>query len=95
MVTINEYNATYGSFIPNTPSKMGLYPKWEPEITTLVTSNGTGEFIIGHDGSETPVFGDIRDDVLLEFETRIYNNIKLDNNPVPISRMMVTQFLLL
>ena len=84
-VTINEYNATYGSFIPNTPSKMGLYPKWEPEIITLVTSNGTGEFIIGHDGSETPVFGDIRDQVLLEFETRIYSNIKQDGNPVPLT----------
>ena len=84
-VTINEYNGTYGNFVPNTPSKMGLYPKWEPEITTLVTSNGTGEFIIGHDGSETPVFGDIRDQVLLEFETRIYSNIKQDGNPVPLT----------
>jgi hypothetical protein len=84
-VTINEYSATYGSFLPNTPSKMGLYPKWQPEITTLVTSNGTGQFIIGHDGSETPVFGDIRDQVLLEFETRIYNNIKQDGNPVPLT----------
>ena len=84
-IIINEYSATYGNFIPNTPSKMGLYPKYEPEITTLVTSNGTGQFIIGHDGSETPVFGDIRDQVLLEFETRIYNNIKQDGNPVPLT----------
>ena len=84
-VTINEYSATYGSFVPNTPSKMGLYPAWRPEITTLVTSNGPGEFIIGHDGSETPVFGDIRDQVLLEFETRIYSNIKQDGNPVPLT----------
>jgi len=84
-VTVNEYSATYGSFVPNTPSKMGLYPAWQPEITTLVTSNGTGEFIIGHDGSETPVFGDIRDQVLLEFETRIYSNIKQDGNPVPLT----------
>ena len=85
VVTINEYSATYGNFVPNTPSKMGLYPKYEPEITTLVTSNGTSEFIIGHDGSQTPVFGDIRDQVLLEFETRIYNNIKQDGNPVPLT----------
>jgi len=84
-VTINEYSATYGNFVPNTPSKMGLYSKWEPKITTLVTSNGPGEFIIGHDGSETPVFGDVRDRVLLEFETRIYNNIKQDGNPVPLT----------
>jgi len=84
-VIINEYSATYGSFIPNTPSKMGLYPAWQPEITTLVTSNGTSDFIIGHDGSQTPVFNDVRDQVLLEFETRIYNNIKLDGNPVPLT----------
>ena len=84
-VTINEYSATYGSFVPNTPSKMGLYPAWQPEITALATSNGTGLFIIGHDGSETPVFGDIRDQVLLEFETRIYSNIKQDGNPVPLT----------
>ena len=84
-ITINEYSTTYGNFVPSTPSKMGLYPKWEPEITVLITSNGPGEFIIGHDGSETPVFGDIRDQVLLEFETRIYSNIKQDGNPVPLT----------
>ena len=85
VVTINEYSATYGTFIPNTPTKMGLYPAWKPERITQVTSNGDAEFILGHDGSTTPVFGDIRDDVLLAFETRIYNNLKLDGNPVPLS----------
>ncbi len=84
-VTINEYNATYGTFVPNTPTKLGLYPAWKPAFITQVTSNGTGQFILGHDGSTTPVFGDIRDDVLLEFETRIYNNLKLDGNPVPLT----------
>lgn len=84
-VTIKEYNATYGSFVPNTPSKMGLYPTWEPKIVENVTSNGTILGVQGHDGSFTPLFGDIRDDVLLEFETRIYSNIKLDGNPVPLS----------
>jgi hypothetical protein len=51
----------------------------------VTSQTATGEFIIGHDGSETPVFGDIRDEVLLEFETRIYNNLKLDGNPVPLT----------
>jgi hypothetical protein len=32
----------------------------------------------GHDGSITPVFNDIRDDLLFELEKRIYNNIKID-----------------
>jgi hypothetical protein len=85
VLTINEYSATYGSFVPNTPTKLGLYPAFLPEIITQKTSSGTQTVIVGHDGSITRTFGDIRDDVLLEFETRIFNNLKLDGNPVPIS----------
>lgn len=85
VLVIREYTATYGNFVPNTPSKLGLYPAWRPEITTVKSSNGPQEVIIGHDGSVTPVFGDIRDDVLLEFETRIFNNIKMDGNPIPLT----------
>jgi len=85
VVTIREYNATYGSFCPNTPTKLGLYPAYRPEIRTQQTSTGEQTVIVGHDGSITKTFGDIRDQVLLEFETRIYSNLKLDGNPVPLS----------
>jgi hypothetical protein len=85
ILTLKEYSATYGSFVPNTPTKLGLYPAFRPEIITQKTSAGTQTVIVGHDGSITRTFGDIRDDVLLEFETRIFNNLKLDGNPVPIS----------
>jgi hypothetical protein len=84
-VTIREYTTTVGSFIPNTPTKLGLYPAWRPGMITEATTTGTQQFVQGHDGSLTPVFGDIRDAVLLEFETRIYNNLKLDGNPVPLT----------
>ena len=83
-VVIQEYSATYGTYVPNTPSKMGLYPAWRPAIVPVKTSDGDQLVVLGHDGSQTPIFGDIRDEVLLEFETRIYNNIKLDGNPVPL-----------
>ena len=83
-VTIQEYSATYGTYVPNTPSKMGLYPAYRPAIVPVKTSAGEQLIILGHDGSQTPIFGDIRDEVLLEFETRIYNNIKLAGNPVPL-----------
>ena len=84
-VTINEYNPTYGNFVPNTPTKLGLYPKWVPRIY-LSTDYVRPTFVIqGHDGSTTIAFGDIRDQILLEFETRIYNNLKTDGNPVPLS----------
>jgi hypothetical protein len=85
VLTINEYDTTYGTFVPNTPTKLGLYPAWRPRQVTEVTSTGSQSVIIGHDGSVTRAFNDIRDQVLLEFETRIYNNLKLDGNPVPIN----------
>jgi hypothetical protein len=84
-ITINEYKTTVGSFVPNTPTKLGLYPAWKPEITVQESSNGFVDVLIGHDGSVTPLFGDLRDQVLLEFELRIYNNLKLDGNPVPLT----------
>jgi hypothetical protein len=84
VVTIQEYPETYGNFVPNTPTKLGLYPAYRPEIVTTKTTTGTAVVIVGHDGSQTPAFGDVRDQVLLEFEIRIYNNLKLDGNPVPL-----------
>jgi hypothetical protein len=82
---IREYADTAGNFVPNTPTKLGLYPAWRPEIVTIQTTSGAQTVIIGHDGSQTRTFDDIRDDVLLEFETRIFNNLKLDGNPVPLT----------
>ena len=84
-VVIQEYAETYGTFIPNTPTKLGLYPAFIPEIyldTTYITPR---RVIRGHDGSITVAFDDFRDQLLLEFETRIYNNLKLDGNPVPLT----------
>ena len=85
VITIQEFSATYGNFVPNTPTKLGLYPAFLPEIRLVKTTTGNTGVIVGHDGSQTPVFDDVRDQVLLEFETRIYNNLKLDGNPVPIN----------
>jgi hypothetical protein len=49
--------------------------KWDcirrivPKFEWSKTSTGQQTVIIGHDGSTTKIFGDIRDEVLLEFET--------------------------
>jgi hypothetical protein len=84
-VVIQEYSDTYGTFIPNTPTKLGLYPAFVPEIYLDRTYVEPRLVIRGHDGSITVAFGDFRDQLLLEFETRIYNNLKLDGNPVPLT----------
>ena len=84
-VVIQEYTETYGTFVPNTPTKLGLYPAFIPEIYEDKTYIEPKRVIRGHDGSITVAFNDFRDELLLEFETRIYSNLKLDGNPVPLT----------
>ena len=75
-ITTYEYENTNGSFIPETPTKLGLWPKYQPKKyldTSLITPTTV---IQGHDGSQITAYGDYRDAIILELETRIYNNIK-------------------
>jgi hypothetical protein len=78
VLTIVEYANTDGNWIPETPSKLGLYPKFTPAIYIDRTYTKPQTMIRGHDGSLTPAFGDFRDQLLLELEKRIYNNIKVE-----------------
>jgi hypothetical protein len=80
IVKIVEYSNTDGNYIPETPSKLGLWPTYIPEIFLDNTYRDPTTVIRGHDGSITPTFGDYRDDFILELELRIYNNIKLPSN---------------
>jgi len=76
-IKICEYENTSGCFMPPTPTKLGLWPAYEPKIyldTSLVTPR---VMIQGHDGSQILAYGDYRDVLLLELETRIFNNIKV------------------
>jgi len=80
-VTIVEYDNTNGCFVPETPTKLGIWPKYEPKIYTDTTLLTPRVMIQGHDGSQTLAYGDYRDDLILELEKRIYNNIKIKYNP--------------
>ena len=75
-ITIVEYPDTSGCYVPPTPTKLGLYPSFYPTKYVDNTYVVPRTVIQGHDGSITVAFDDFRDDVLLEFEKRIYNNIK-------------------
>ena len=93
VITIQEYSATYGTFIPNTPTKLGLYPAFRPQIYLDPTYVTPTMIILGHDGSKTVAFGDFRDQLLLEFETRIFNNLKIQSEiPVTLSDVVPGQF---
>ncbi len=80
IVTVKDYDNTTGSFVPPTPTKLGLYPKYKPEIVTDSTYITPTQIIIGHDGSRTVAYGDYRDHLLMELEKRIYNNCKTSFN---------------
>ena len=77
VVDIYEYETTNGSYVPPTPTKLGLYPAYEPVKYTDNTYLESQQVIQGHDGSKIIAFNDYRDDILLELERRIYNNIKV------------------
>ena len=80
-ITIYEYLDTEGCYIAPTPTKLGLYPKYQPsKYLDTSYANGPVNVIQGHDGSLLVAFNDYRDDVILEYETRIYNNIKTTYN---------------
>ena len=83
-VTIREYATTVGNFVPNTPTKMGLYQAYRPRIYVDTNYVNPQTMIQGHDGSLTAAFGDFRDDLLLEFETRIFNNLKV-HSKIPMT----------
>jgi hypothetical protein len=95
VITTVEYDSTDGSYVPATPTKMGMWPKYIPQLykdTSLVTPRW---MIQSHDGSQVLAYGtydidpahpeyyrpDYRDDLILELEKRIFNNIKVTYNP--------------
>ena len=81
ILEINEYENTNGTYIPATPTKLGLFPKYIPEMYQDNTYGEAPFMIKGHDGSLTKAFNDYRDDLILDLEKRIFNNIKTEYDP--------------
>ena len=97
VIKIREFTATYGSYVPASPTSLGLFKAYRPQTFVDNTYVTPTQIILGHDGSRTIAFGngDLRDDVLLEFEKRVYNNIKVDdqyNPPINIEDVVPGQF---
>ena len=72
---------------PPTPSTLGMYPLYLPRKENDTSYQTPVEVIVGHDGSRTPTTGSQQDDILLEFEKRLYNSCQKefrDANSLPI-----------
>jgi len=78
VITVNDYVNTEGVYIPTTPTKLRIYPKFIPSKYLDDTYITATNVIQGHDGSIIRAFNDYRDDIILELEKRIYNNIKAE-----------------
>ena len=76
-ITIKDYTDTTGSYMPPSPTKLGMYPKFTPGTFTDTTYITDTAMIRKHDGSIIKAYSDERDDLILELEKRIYNNIKV------------------
>ena len=75
-VEIRIFEDIQNSFVPLTPSMVGMHSVYLPHVLTDDTYVGADrKFIQGHDGSRILLFGDHRDDALLELEKRMYNAI--------------------
>ena len=93
IVVVKEYTQTYGSYIPSTPTKVGFYSAYVPEVVLDQTYLQPTQFIRGHDGSLSKLYGDYdpltnffsdpRDSLLFEFENRVFNNLKIANR-IPV-----------
>jgi len=81
IVKIKDYTDTTGSYMPPSPTKLGMYPKSKPESFTDTTYLTDTVVIRRHDGSIIKAYGDERDDLILELEKRIYNNLKTAHDP--------------
>ena len=90
VITIRDYSDTDGNYVPETPTKLGLYQDYIPSIYTDNTYVTPTQVVLGHDGSITPAFGDFRDQYLLELEKRIYNTIKTDYNNLNVLNLYDT-----
>jgi len=75
-VEVRIFENIQNSFVPLTPAMAGMHSVFMPQFVVDDTySGGDQNVLIGHDGSRTILFGDVRDDALLELEKRIYNAI--------------------
>ena len=61
---------------PPTTSAMGITPVQLPKIMSDTSFAEAINVIVGHDGSRTVADNDKQDEILLEFEKRVYNSIQ-------------------
>jgi len=82
-IEVRLYTNKPESYMPPSATRLELAPLYIPRIVYDNEYDTPVNFILGHDGSKVPMFNDLTDDVLLEFERRIFNNVSsLENGAI-------------
>jgi hypothetical protein len=79
LLSIYEISNTNGNYIPATPTKLGLAAAYIPQIYMDYTYQIPRQVLQGHDGSITTCYGNYIDTLILDYELRVYNNLKVNN----------------
>ena len=74
-LTVRHYSNTKETYIPPSATSLKIAPAYRPEIIVDTNYDPDVSFIQGHDGSLIPAYGTRIDNVLLVFETLIFNNL--------------------
>jgi len=77
-LTVRHYTNTKETYIPPSATSLKIAPMYLPEFVTDSQYSPAVSFIRGHDGSMIPKYETRVDNILLTFETMIYNNLVED-----------------
>lgn len=77
IISVRNYINREDLRIPPSSVKLGISPSYIPSFQTDNEFSEPVEFIIGHDGSKTPRWNDRTDNILLEYEIRVYNKLSV------------------
>jgi len=86
VLTLRHYTNTKETYIPPSATSLKIAPMYLPEFVTDTEYSPSVSFIRGHDGSLIPRYETRIDNVLLTFETLIYNNL-VENSSTSIDSM--------
>ena len=77
VIELRRYNNIEEAYIPPSATLLKINPLYEPKFVQDDNYESSVEFLQGHDGSLTPKFNDRTDDILLMFETLLWNKLNL------------------
>jgi hypothetical protein len=85
-LTVRHYSNIKETYIPPSATSLSIASAFVPQVITDTEYSPSVSFIQGHDGSLIPSYETRIDDILLAFETLIFNNLT-DNTSAKIDSM--------